>query len=267
MAMNVVVRSTRSGRAKLLLGSLLVLLIGLSLSIRAVHADPPAEHCASLADRDKVEPDPVTGVLYECRCRVAMPYGYVCAWIQIEDDAVKSNANGYFTSAELGYGGNEYGVLRARSSAVGQWENYTLGGVPGSPYWALTAGANGQYVSAELGYSGGYYGMLRGRADLIGDWEQFNLYRITTGGTTSWALQSAANGLYVSTELGYGGGDYGMLRARSGAIGAWEQYSLFRQWGSGITAAAMNGSQNLSIPTHSCGQGPQPEMTRICPGN
>jgi len=40
------------------------------------------------------------------------------------------------------------------------------------------------------------------------------------------ALQANANGLYASTELGYGGSYYAMLRARSGSIGPWEQYTL-----------------------------------------
>jgi hypothetical protein len=36
---------------------------------------------------------------------------------------------------------------------------------------------------------------------------------------------SLANNLYVSAELGYGGGDYAMLRARASAIGPWERFA------------------------------------------
>ena len=39
-------------------------------------------------------------------------------------------------------------------------------------------------------------------------------------------ILSKYNGLYVSTELGYGGSLYGMLRARSATLGAWEYYQL-----------------------------------------
>lgn len=38
-------------------------------------------------------------------------------------------------------------------------------------------------------------------------------------------LRSDANGRYVSTELGYGGVDHAMLRARGDHYGAWEQFS------------------------------------------
>jgi hypothetical protein len=36
----------------------------------------------------------------------------------------------------------------------------------------------------------------------------------------------AANDLYVSAELGYGGSNTGMLRARANAIGPWEIFKL-----------------------------------------
>jgi hypothetical protein len=38
------------------------------------------------------------------------------------------------------------------------------------------------------------------------------------------SILSAANGRWVSAELGYTGGNYAMLRARATAIGPWEQY-------------------------------------------
>jgi len=39
-------------------------------------------------------------------------------------------------------------------------------------------------------------------------------------------IQTKYGGLYVSTELGFGGNLYAMLRARATAIGAWEYYQL-----------------------------------------
>jgi hypothetical protein len=49
------------------------------------------------------------------------------------------------------------------------------------------------------------------------------------GGITAQAgnaLQSVANGRYVSAELSWGGDRNGLLRARATAIGPWERYNL-----------------------------------------
>ena len=42
--------------------------------------------------------------------------------------------------------------------------------------------------------------------------------------TFNCTLQSRANNQYVAAELGYPGADNGMLRARSGSVGAWEKF-------------------------------------------
>jgi hypothetical protein len=42
----------------------------------------------------------------------------------------------------------------------------------------------------------------------------------------SIAIRSTQHNQYVSAELGYTGGDYGMLRARSSSIGPWESFTL-----------------------------------------
>jgi hypothetical protein len=85
-------------------------------------------------------------------------------------------ANGLYVTAELGYTGTEngmqiYGMLRARATSVGPWEEFQTDNE------ALKA-ANYLYVTAELGYTGTYNGMalagmLRARATSIGPWEQF----------------------------------------------------------------------------------------------
>jgi len=41
-----------------------------------------------------------------------------------------------------------------------------------------------------------------------------------------FTITSQANGLLVSAELGYTGGDAGMLRARANAIGPWERFFI-----------------------------------------
>ena len=136
--------------------------------------------------------------------------------------AFLSQANKNWVTAELGYAGSDYGMLRARSKIHGAWEAFTLVDT-GDGAVAIRSSANGRYVSAELGYTGGDYAMLRARATAIGPWEKFIFVDLGGG---SWALRSKANNLYVSAELGYGGADYAMLRARAGAIGPWEKFTF-----------------------------------------
>jgi len=135
------------------------------------------------------------------------------------DVIITSQANGGLVSAELGYGGGDYAMLRARASAVGPWERYTV--CLGSSYDTITSQANGRLVSAELGYGGGDYAMLRARASAVGPWEKFRFESCGSGCVTIWSL---ANNRLVSAELGYGGGDYGMLRARATNVGPWERF-------------------------------------------
>jgi hypothetical protein len=81
--------------------------------------------------------------------------------------AIRSLANGRWVSAELGYGGGRYAMLRARATRIGPWE--TFNGALG-----LRNNTNWRWVTAELGYGGGLYGMLRARGDHYGPWEQFS---------------------------------------------------------------------------------------------
>ncbi|GLZ79850.1 hypothetical protein Afil01_46570 [Actinorhabdospora filicis] len=143
----------------------------------------------------------------------------VPCWINI---SIYSTANNRWISAELGYSGGDYAMLRARATAVGPWERYVVCRDPGTGVTDISSMANGLYVSAELGYSGGDYGMLRARASVRGPWEIF--YTSSAPGGGRLVITSQANGLYVSAELGYSGGDYGMLRARASALGPWELY-------------------------------------------
>ena len=133
---------------------------------------------------------------------------------------ITSQANGLLVSAELGYTGGDAGMLRARASALGPWEQYTLCFDDADGTFIIQSNANGLLVSAELGYTGGDAGMLRARANAIGPWERFFIDNFGTFAT----ITSAANGLLVSAELGYTGDDAGMLRARATAIGPWEQF-------------------------------------------
>ena len=139
------------------------------------------------------------------------------------DFVFRSNANSDYISAELGYTGASYGMLRARSAGKGPWESWTRVHLP-TGYWVIRNNGNGLYVSAELGYTGANYGELRARtgAAAIGPYEVFD-YIPNADGTYSW--RSVANGLYVSAELGYAGASYGELRARASAIGSYEEFN------------------------------------------
>ncbi|MEU9448693.1 hypothetical protein [Streptomyces sp. NPDC048277] len=134
--------------------------------------------------------------------------------------SIHSVNSGKYVSAELGYSGDDYGMLRARADAIGPWEQFDICRNDVTNTYAIRSSNSGKYVSAELGYSGDDYGMLRARADGIGPWEQFTFEPTGSG----YAIRSSSNGKYVSAELGYTGDQYGMLRARADGIGPWEQF-------------------------------------------
>lgn len=131
---------------------------------------------------------------------------------------ITSAANNRYVSAEFGWSGDRYGMLRARATVEGPWEEYGLCNY-GSGY-VIASLVNGNYVSTELGWSGDNYGMLRARATAIGPWEQYAISQYGSNIT----IRSLANNKYVSTELGWSGDRYGMLRGRASSIGPWEQY-------------------------------------------
>jgi hypothetical protein len=128
-----------------------------------------------------------------------------------------SVANDRYVSAEVGWGGLRYGILRARALRADLWERYQLCSISGT--YVLKSLANGRYVSAEFGWSGDSLGTLRARATEVGDWERFYIIRLDGG---RFALRSYARNFYVSAELGWGGDRYGTLRARATRIERWE---------------------------------------------
>lgn len=134
--------------------------------------------------------------------------------------SLRSQANGKYVSAELGYTGDQNGMLRARADALGPWEKFDLCRNNQNGLYSIRSEANGNYVSAELGYTGDQYGELRVRSGAIGGWEQFRIERSGSG----YTIRSATSGQYVSAEVGYGGDQYGMLRARSDGAGAGERF-------------------------------------------
>jgi PGAP1-like protein len=80
-----------------------------------------------------------------------------------------------WVSVELGYTGNNYAMLRARSSNPSTWEEFALYYDRQTGKFALNAAANGLWVSTELGYTGDNYAMLRARSSSVSTWEEFSI--------------------------------------------------------------------------------------------
>jgi hypothetical protein len=92
------------------------------------------------------------------------------------------------------------------------------------------------YVAAEVGVNGPYdwdnlLGTLRARSgSQIGPWEKFEVCRVTdaSGFRLYDTIRSKRNSMYVSAELDYTGSMYGLLRARAGGVGTWQQFQFER---------------------------------------
>lgn len=158
----------------------------------------------------------------------------------------RSNANSYYVSAELGYTGASYGMLRARAASKGAWESWTRIQLP-TGHWVIRSNANGLYASAALSYGGTDYAELRAAAGAIGPWEVFDFIANADG---TYSVRSLANGLYVSAELGYGGANYAELRARSGGVGSWEEFNSST---TGTGSCVNYGANNITGPDSCAG--------------
>lgn len=145
-----------------------------------------------------------------------------------DQQTILSAANNDYVSAEVGYTGNDYAMLRARSSTAGPLEKFEFCYDATQAYWYIVSDANGLFVSAEYGYTGNNYAMLRARSSAVGPWEKFNLSCVNGPPVSPrielLAIQSQITGNWVSAEFGYTGNDYGMLRARASSVGPWEQF-------------------------------------------
>jgi hypothetical protein len=140
-----------------------------------------------------------------------------------------SDAANAYTSTEIGYSGGLNGMLRARASTPGTWEEYSICGWWDTQYntrvQSIRSHRNGRYVTAEFGYTGVDNGMLRARATSIGIWEKFKVEQWGPNGSM-YTIRSLRYSRYVSTERGYGGVRHNMLRARASSIGPWEKYFI-----------------------------------------
>ena len=137
---------------------------------------------------------------------------------------VALKSGNYYVSAEFGWDGHGGGMLRARATAIGPWEEFVQ--CDYGSYWVFeAAGASTiTFVSTEKEYVQGDYGMLRARTSEVGTWEQYTLVVVRSG---VFALKARANNKYVTVERQYVGDRFGMLRARSDSIGPWEEFQIF----------------------------------------
>jgi len=141
-------------------------------------------------------------------------------------DHIYAMANHFYISAELGYGGYSYALLRARAFIPTDQETFHWYFDGQTLTWQIQSVANGLFLSTEKRNQGSSYAQLRARAspDHVFGYEQFYLYYDRA--TQEDVLQSAINHLFVSVELGYSGGNYALLRARTSetALSTWEQF-------------------------------------------
>jgi hypothetical protein len=89
--------------------------------------------------------------------------------------SIQAVVNNLYVTAEFDYAEGNFGMLRARSNAVGPWERFVIRGPLGcDQVVSIQSAANNLYVTAEFDYSNGNFGMLRARSNAVGPWEQFN---------------------------------------------------------------------------------------------
>jgi hypothetical protein len=148
--------------------------------------------------------------------------------------------NNELVSAEQGYPGTLWGMLRARTiGAAGSWERFQFCKLNGysNTQFAIRSLASGKWVSTEVFAKVPDDNMLRARADSIGDWEvftsdQFDSYTEFPRGI-NFHFASSFVGNEVTAEVGgpapYDGYRYGELRASTlyGHVGPWEYFSIY----------------------------------------
>ncbi len=141
---------------------------------------------------------------------------------------IESEWNHRYVTAELGWeGGSEagegwWGMLRARATEVGPWEEWQMCYNSHNGKYSLFSDANHRWVSTEISDNGNEYGMLRARSYSVGAWEEYTLDAFSD----VFAFKANANGLWVTTE------EWGspppvynwMLRARASEIGEWQVF-------------------------------------------
>lgn len=131
---------------------------------------------------------------------------------------------------------------------------------------------NGLYVSVEINYTGVDKYMLRARASSPGSWERLEFCWGTGGGNPlNVSIRSLQNGLWVSSEQGYTGARWGMLRARASSIGPWEVFYSDRglqsraSWRWVSVEMNYSGSLRYMLRARATSPGPWEQFENCCP--
>lgn len=136
---------------------------------------------------------------------------------------LRSRANHKYVTTEVTYPGAALkGLLRARSNAVGSWQQYRCVAT-GTGQWALKSRANGKYVTTEVNYPGALNGLLRAQASKIGAWEKFTFRPVAS--CSCFALQ-AVNSKFVTADPSNSNATRGILRAHGASIGARQEFDI-----------------------------------------
>jgi hypothetical protein len=214
-------KSARLMAVTAIAGALAALLAG------AVPASASARPLSPPAGRSALTPARPAGLAAAApaRLRAAFPADTFSCYNQ---QSLVSNANADYVSAELGYTGASYGMLRARATTIGPWEKFDFCYDATQGWWAISSDANGLYVTAQFGYAGASFGELTASSSSIGPYQKWLLSCIPgspVGPQIEFVTIRAQTNLnYVSAEIGYTGASYGMLRARAATAGPWEEY-------------------------------------------
>lgn len=138
--------------------------------------------------------------------------------------ALEARSNGQFVSAEVSYPGSEFGMLRARTDAIGPWEKFDECSDAGFGETRLFSYGTGLYVATEVEYAGNHNGMLRARANAIGSWEKYSVENGTDWEGSYITLRSMGNNRFVTADPGFPDRYRGMLLARGSSVGPWEKF-------------------------------------------
>ena len=154
-----------------------------------------------------------------------------CSFPVGHPEAIWAYGNDRWVSAELGFNGFYYAMLRARATAIGSWERYTVAFAAGIPCtYTIKSLANGKYVAANFSLPGDVNGMLNASdgSSLGSASELFRFLYEPQGRFAIIGVGQLVGGkpVFVSAELGYVANGYGMLRARASVVGPWEQFAF-----------------------------------------
>jgi hypothetical protein len=139
------------------------------------------------------------------------------------DCTLSSRANHKYVTDEVTFSGKgRAGLLRARSPAVGTWQQFRCVAV-GTNQWALQSLVTHKYVTTQVNYAGSLKGLLRAQSSKISPLERFTFVPVPSCGCLAFL---GSNLQFVTAEVKDAAPLTGILRARSAKIGAWTKFDV-----------------------------------------